>query len=264
MWIAPDAYIQMLWERQTSKYSPSRSYSKARYQGSIPSTQEHGDLRVPYWQWCYQENRCEACILARVGSDVSTLLALRASLLSRVRYWWEEPRLLRWVEAWIKNAAKDAADEHAMLKWSDEQGHLLHVVRKEGKAANRKRRSQNAKMVKATRQRTVISNSANSSQPNQNFHSHCQQSSDEEDLWEGWSHINTEEAHCNIGYERGAQSQVGSKFGDWQDYMQTAIAATVETEEGTISQKGRDNQTDTRRRFCEIGFQAGGVRTYPI
>lgn len=54
-------------------------------------------------QWTFQIDKCEACMLARVGSDPRALRDLRTVLLSRqwARTTHLPPRLLRFVEEWI-------------------------------------------------------------------------------------------------------------------------------------------------------------------
>lgn len=67
-------------------------------------------LQEPLAEWSYQENKCEACILARIGENTDILTALRTVILSRTqtRKRRRQPRLTRWVEEWI--------DRHADLR----------------------------------------------------------------------------------------------------------------------------------------------------
>ncbi|KAI9818610.1 MAG: hypothetical protein M1832_004383 [Thelocarpon impressellum] len=52
-------------------------------------------------KWRRQPDGCEACVLARIGADESSLVHLRAALLSRTWRNRRPPRLLRWVDGWI-------------------------------------------------------------------------------------------------------------------------------------------------------------------
>ena len=58
-------------------------------------------LREPTPRWSFQPDRCGACILARIGEHVETLILLRTTLLARQKRHLDDPRLLRWVEGWI-------------------------------------------------------------------------------------------------------------------------------------------------------------------
>jgi hypothetical protein len=96
----------------------------------------------------FQQNRCEACILARVGGDLEVLLDLRTILLSRTRtkkssFHRDEPILLVFVEAWLSGLK--AANEYSLLSksWTDAQA--LKAVRKQiwkGRAKERKKRNE--------------------------------------------------------------------------------------------------------------------------
>lgn len=86
-----------------------------------PNVYSNTFLQLPSPQWSYQEDKCEACILARIGGDVNILISLRAVMLSRTRTKKRRrrPRITRWLEEWIKHH-EDL--KGTMFKNSDEDG----------------------------------------------------------------------------------------------------------------------------------------------
>ncbi|KAK2762315.1 hypothetical protein FQN54_001325 [Arachnomyces sp. PD_36] len=100
-------------------------------------------LETPLPEWSFQEDKCEACMLARIGENVIILTSLRTVILSRTRTRPNtrtgkrprRPRITRWVEEWIN------CHEHfksAMLKKSDEDG---QEMKQAWKAAYKDRRN---------------------------------------------------------------------------------------------------------------------------
>ncbi|KAI9675779.1 MAG: hypothetical protein M1817_001146 [Caeruleum heppii] len=96
-------------------------------------------------RWTFQPDRCEACVLARVGADPETVGGLRAVLLSRVKPGRICPRFLRWVEAWI--AQLPAEEMLHVSEWSGRIGEEMRRFRdvmreqrrRERRAARRER-----------------------------------------------------------------------------------------------------------------------------
>ncbi|KAL1860941.1 hypothetical protein Plec18167_003778 [Paecilomyces lecythidis] len=64
----------------------------------LPSSED-----LPQGAWDFQVNRCEACMLARIGAKPTILRNMRVMLLSRnqIHKNRRAPRLIRWVDAWI-------------------------------------------------------------------------------------------------------------------------------------------------------------------
>jgi hypothetical protein len=95
----------------------------------------------------FQQNRCEACILARIGGDAEVLLDLRTILLSRTRTkesnaHRDEPALLMFVEAWLSGLK--VGDEYGLLSKSWTDALALKAIRKQiwkERAKDRKKRS---------------------------------------------------------------------------------------------------------------------------
>ena len=67
----------------------------------LPANYRIHFLREPEPRWTFQPDQCGACILARIGKHVETLILLRTALLTRQKRHLGDPRLLRWVEGWI-------------------------------------------------------------------------------------------------------------------------------------------------------------------
>jgi len=93
-------------------------------------------------KWRYQEDECEACMLARMSGDLDTLLNLRLILLSRTTKRFVakhgQPRLRRWIEAWIASLATSIPelgvrddDDHweKMIHQNDEDAKELKKIR---------------------------------------------------------------------------------------------------------------------------------------
>jgi len=88
--------------------------------------------------WAFQPDGCEACMLARVGADKATLVALRTLLLSRRRKGRPAPRLLRWVDGWI--AAVGGQEAEALRVEGEVDGRALRGVRGAARRARGGRR----------------------------------------------------------------------------------------------------------------------------
>ena len=82
--------------------------------------------RMALDRWTRQADGCEACVLARVGADDASLMALRAAVLSRSRAGREPPRFWRWVEAW----ARCSEGSKEVLRASEERGAALKQTRR--------------------------------------------------------------------------------------------------------------------------------------
>jgi hypothetical protein len=82
----------------------------------------------------FQQNRCEACILARVGGDPDVLLDLKTILLSRTRteksnVHSDKPTLLVYVDAWLNGLKVGNGYGLPSKTWTD--GQALKTVRKQ-------------------------------------------------------------------------------------------------------------------------------------
>ncbi|KAL1967423.1 hypothetical protein VTN77DRAFT_3208 [Rasamsonia byssochlamydoides] len=117
MWIAP---------------SPSSSAGK-------PSSGNRNRNRIP--PWSFQTNRCEACMLARVGSNPRALRDLRTMLLSRNRTETNHPppRLLLFVQEWI-NQYEGEDMKLYIYHQSGQQAYAMKEVRKDAVHASCKDR----------------------------------------------------------------------------------------------------------------------------
>ena len=104
----------------------------------------------------YQEDCCQACILSRIGGDLSILLAFRQILLSKTHRDLNvrsgRPSLLRWVQAWIASLSTkvglDSVVFESTISANDADSELLKSVRRAishaGRSSRRARSSFNA------------------------------------------------------------------------------------------------------------------------
>ena len=83
-------------------------------------------------RWRFQQNGCEACVLAHVGGNHDALLDLRAALLSRTktpnshRHGSQPPTLLKFVDAWLNGLGI----KERVLKKNGQEAQALVEVRK--------------------------------------------------------------------------------------------------------------------------------------
>ena len=89
-------------------------------------------------KWKYQADECEACMLARIGADLTVLLNIRMALLSRMsskklrRY--GPPRLMPWIERWVASLSTgmklSSQDFEQVIAQNDADGKALKEIRK--------------------------------------------------------------------------------------------------------------------------------------
>lgn len=95
-----------------------------------PEVYRNTFLESPLAEWSYQENKCEACMLARIGENSYILTCLRTVVLSRTRTKKRRraPRITPWLEEWI-NCHENFKE--IVFKRSDENGQALKRAWKE-------------------------------------------------------------------------------------------------------------------------------------
>lgn len=95
---------------------------------------------APPGSWDFQHNKCEACMLARIGADQAALENLRIVLLSRnrTRKPRPPPRLIKWVEEWIGQHI----DACRLFYASGMKAYAMKEMRKAALRARRKQRLQ--------------------------------------------------------------------------------------------------------------------------
>lgn len=95
-----------------------------------PDVYRNTFLEPPLVEWSYQENKCEACMLARIGENPNILICLRTVVLSRTRTKKRRrpPRISQWLEEWIE---RHEDFKQAMFQKSDEDGQALKRAWKE-------------------------------------------------------------------------------------------------------------------------------------
>ncbi len=86
-------------------------------------------------QWTYQQDGCEACILARVGGDQAVLVDLLTAVLSRSRKGTRHrserrPTLLTFVEEWIDALPLSSAEHYALHKQIFKHAQALKKIEK--------------------------------------------------------------------------------------------------------------------------------------
>ena len=101
-----------------------------------PETYTSTFLQSPLAIWSYQEDKCEACMLARIGGNAEILRCLRTVVLSRTRTQKQRPppRVARWVEEWIK---RHEDLKEGIFNQSEEDGRVMKAA---WKAAYKRRR----------------------------------------------------------------------------------------------------------------------------
>jgi hypothetical protein len=143
-----------------------------------PDVYQKTFFELPNWEkWKYQADECEACMLARIGGDMTVLLTLRMALLSRMsskklrRY--GPPRLMCWIERWVATLSVgmrfSSEQFEKMISENDQDGKALKEIRKQLWHERREsQRAFRANQQKQNRRSTQVSGgdiSAPQSQP---------------------------------------------------------------------------------------------------
>ncbi|KAI9845930.1 MAG: hypothetical protein M1837_004466 [Sclerophora amabilis] len=71
-----------------------------------PDTYRDWFFKAPDDRWTFQHDGCEACMLARMGSDPATVLDLRISAWSRWKKGRDPPRLYRWTDQLVERTGR--------------------------------------------------------------------------------------------------------------------------------------------------------------
>lgn len=94
-------------------------------------------------RWSFQADRCEACVLARVGGDDDSVRALRAAVLSRAMSDYKPgargPHFLPWIDAWVDEMSPEKRT--AVRDWSDRVGGEMRIIRAKEKYNRRVRKA---------------------------------------------------------------------------------------------------------------------------
>ncbi|KAI9809157.1 MAG: hypothetical protein M1825_002447 [Sarcosagium campestre] len=91
----------------------------------------HSFLVMPTRQWTFQSDRCDACMLARVGAHKPTVEALLVALLSRRKHNMPRAPLIPWTRGWFSGhraSPREFAEVHLHAR------DLLHARRQAQKA----------------------------------------------------------------------------------------------------------------------------------